>query len=137
MKLNLGCGNDIRSDYINVDKYMQDKNILNISLETMPLPFDSGSVTEILLYDVLEHLWVNPYDFMVEMYRILEKGGIIKITLPFFLPSLNHVRWMHTKRYFEKICTNGPVGQHHVMFHKVKCCYRWGYISRDFPFIRL
>jgi len=127
-KLNLGCGEKVLDGYENYDKYNPDAKY--IDLEKLPLiEFNDNSYDEILLLNVLEHLWLNPYDFMLEMYRILKTGGIIKIELPFFAPVIGHVRWFHKKTYFNIIC-NKPMRnkglnscQANKMFDLVDCHY--------------
>lgn len=85
MKLNLGCGTDYRAGYINVDnnKYWDVKTDLTFDLESVPYPFKSNSISEVLLIDVLEHL-NNPLDVMREVYRVCEDGALIKISVPHF-----------------------------------------------------
>lgn len=103
-KLNLGCGNNPLSGYINFDKYSEGNNIFYCDLEKLPLPFDDNSIDEIRLHHVLEHLNIPAFEFMLEMYRILKKNGIIDIKLPTNCYILTHIRYHHSKIYFESIC---------------------------------
>jgi len=114
MKCNLGCGRNIKDGYYNFDKYdytvrnwelskLNYNDIYYLDLEGLPLIFKDNSIDEILLLNVLEHLWINPYDFMLDVYRILKDLGVIKIEMPFFANQIGHVRWFHKKEYFKPI----------------------------------
>ena len=54
LRLNLGCGEDHKPGYINVDKY-GNPDVLH-DLEEFPWPWDDESVEEILMKHILEHL---------------------------------------------------------------------------------
>lgn len=138
MKLNLGCGDDLKDGYVNVD-FFNDKCDLKVDLESLPLPFEDSSVDEVLLDNVLEHLWVNPYKFMLEIHRILRKGGLVFVELPMLASQLTHVRWFHRKHYFNNICgyESSIYSQNNSLFLK-KCCwtkFMWNF--RRFPFFRV
>ncbi len=145
VKLNLGCGSNIKKGYENYDCYMKHPKIKWIDLEILPLGFKENSVDEILLYSVLEHLWINPYKFMLEMHRILKKGGVIKIKLPFYHPVLGHVRCHHTKYYFNTIVDfkhtdkykKTKSGQPKKLYKMNKSKYQISRIHFRYPFIFL
>lgn len=98
IKLNLGCGTDIKEGYINVDKYGDPDLVCD--LEHFPWPWVDNSVEEIQLYNVLEHLGQTTETFlaiMSELYRICAPGAIITITVPHprhsnFINDPTHVR---------------------------------------------
>ena len=80
MKLNLGCGKDIKQGYINIDKVLL--NGVNIVCDIEEgLPFKDSVFDKILCDDVLEHL-DNIMDVMVDIHRILKKEGIVNIEVP-------------------------------------------------------
>lgn len=83
IKLNLGCGLDLREGYLNVDvREIQGVNLC-FDLEANELPFEDGVVAEILLKDSLEHIgWRKTEWFLRECYRVLRKGGVISIQTP-------------------------------------------------------
>ena len=56
MKLNLGCGKDIKPGFINVDYIKHNGVDVVLNLETIPYPFKSKSVDYIMMSHVLEHL---------------------------------------------------------------------------------
>ena len=64
MKLNLGCGNKVIEEYINVDKFDLYNVDLKHDLETFPYPFEDYSVEEIILSHLLEHIGQSPEIFI-------------------------------------------------------------------------
>jgi ubiquinone/menaquinone biosynthesis C-methylase UbiE len=82
MKLNLGCGKDIKEEYENYDIEPVDDRVKYIDLRK-PLPFDDDSISEILLDNVIEHI-KNLDDLMIELRRVLKKKGEIHIFVPYF-----------------------------------------------------
>lgn len=98
LKLNLGSGGSPREGYVNVDKHGSPD--LNWDLERFPWPWDTGSVGEVLLAHVLEHLGSSPEQFigvMRELYRVCCDGARIHVRVPhprhdFFLADPTHVR---------------------------------------------
>jgi predicted SAM-dependent methyltransferase len=82
MKLNLGCGADHLPGYVNVDSVGRYSPDVVHDLNDGQLPFDSESVDEILLRDVLEH--VDVIHVLSECHRVLKSGAICKIRVPHF-----------------------------------------------------
>ena len=108
IKLNLGCGNDYKKGYVNVDasKEVSPDKVWN--LEKSPLPFKNNSVDEILAYHVLEHLH-NFIPLMHDIHRICKNGTRIHIKTPFYSTwgqynDPTHVRFFSpfTFNYFNK-----------------------------------
>jgi len=97
MKLNLGCGRDIRKGWINLDiKKRQGVDVVH-DLNELPLPFDDNSFDFILCNDILEHIEYIP--LMDELHRILKKGGFLKIRVPHFTSSLNYGDPTHLNQF--------------------------------------
>ena len=72
MKLNLGCGNDIREGYVNVDFRKTHPSVLQVDLSKFPWPFENDSVDEILMLDFLEHFpYAQTKRVLLECHRIL------------------------------------------------------------------
>ena len=98
LKLNLGCGEKRLPGYINVDKYGSPD--IKHDLESFPWPWETNSVSNILLIHVLEHLGKDVetyFGIFKEMYRICNNGAKIKIIVPhfrhqFFYDDPTHVR---------------------------------------------
>ncbi|MCC6049694.1 MAG: methyltransferase domain-containing protein [Thermofilum sp.] len=84
MKLNLGCGLDVRDGYINIDVRKVHPKILVLDLEKELLrPFPDSSAEEIIAKDFIEHLsWRVVEDFLRDCYRVLKRGGRMYIQVP-------------------------------------------------------
>lgn len=83
LKINIGCGRDIKRNYINYDICPLDPVVLKLDLENMSILHEDNSVQEIIAKDVLEH--INDLSkVMAEFYRILSPGGRIYIRVPHF-----------------------------------------------------
>jgi len=96
-KLNLGCGNDIRKGWINLDSiYLPGVDIIH-DLEKLPLPFSDEEFDEVLCQDILEHLEYIP--LLKELYRILKFGGKLVIRVPHFTSINNFDDPTHKKLF--------------------------------------
>jgi predicted SAM-dependent methyltransferase len=82
-KLNLGCGNDIRVGYINLDIVDYGGNIIH-DINTFPYPFPENYFDEIYASHVLEHL-DSFHKTVTELYRISKPDAVIIVYAPFFL----------------------------------------------------
>ncbi len=82
MKLNLGCGRDIREGWVNIDREHGPGVDLVLDLDEGSLPFADGTVDEIRAWAVFEHLW-NWEDLLLECHRVLRNGGRIEILVPY------------------------------------------------------
>lgn len=92
-KLNLGCGEDIKKGWINLDKH-NDYSANVIHDITNPLPFDDNYFDYVLCSHVIED-FIDPLPLIDEMIRITRKGGYITIKVPnetCAWISLNHKR---------------------------------------------
>jgi predicted SAM-dependent methyltransferase len=82
VKLNLGCGKDIRDGYINIDIYNEHPSILRYDVSNL-YSFETNSVDEILALDILEHFPIDKIDGLVgEWCRVLKSGGELIIQTP-------------------------------------------------------
>lgn len=95
--LNLGCGTTRIPGSIGVDKTKIAKFVDVVhDLDVLPYPFKSGSVDEIHMYHVLEHLH-DPIKKLEELYRILKPKGVAYIRVPHFssvgaFSDITHIR---------------------------------------------
>lgn len=76
-KLNIGCGNDYKKGWINLDFNKNVKADVYCNLEKK-LPFEDNSFDEVYSRCVLEHM-KNPFNLILEMKRVCKKGGKIII----------------------------------------------------------
>lgn len=82
MKLNLGCGFDLREEYVNVDFTDANGADMAYDLEQTPWPWHDESVDEILALNCLEH-FARFDPVWHEIHRILKIGGRIIIEVSY------------------------------------------------------
>lgn len=81
MRLNLGCGDDVRPDWFNID--LRSDCGADIVQDVSKLPFDDGEVDEILALDLLEHFPAfRTQDILAEWRRVLCSGGMLTVKVP-------------------------------------------------------
>jgi len=80
-KLNVGCGEDYKSGWINLDSRNNINADIKHDLNKFPYPFKDNSFEEILLKMVLEHV-DNPLRVLKEIIRISKKNARIRIIVP-------------------------------------------------------
>lgn len=85
MKINLGCGNNYKEGYINVDNFEDGRFKVDTShdLNIFPYPFRTSSAQEIYINHVLEHL-EEPRKVIREVHRILKKDSLFVLNVPHF-----------------------------------------------------
>jgi len=81
-RLNLGCGTDVRSGWVNLDVASLPGVDVVHDLDQMPLPLEDDRFDEILAKDVLEHLDYVPV--LRDLHRILAPGGRLHVVSPHF-----------------------------------------------------
>jgi SAM-dependent methyltransferase len=98
LRLNLGCGNDVREDYTNVDNFSSNPkspNVINADLRIFPWPFQDNSADEILMNHVLEHM-PDTYAVVSEIKRILRPGGFFHGQVPHMS---NRIAFTHPQHF--------------------------------------
>lgn len=98
IRLNLGCGRDVRKGYINVDQMKIPGVDVVCNIDGGKLPFKDNSVDEILLNHIVEHIW-NFEFFLKELYRISRKGCKIYIRTPYFSHESAFSHYQHVRRF--------------------------------------
>lgn len=93
-KLNLGCGEDQKEGYINVDWSPLAKPDVVHDLNMIPYPFEDNSIDIIEVFHVLEHL-DKPFVVMKEFQRILKVGGTLHVKVPHFSRGFTHAEHAH------------------------------------------
>ena len=101
MKLNIGCGNKRVEGYQGIDKYKCDAADYICDIENEKLPFEENTVTDIILDNVIEHIYDIP-KVINELIRVSQKGASIKIITPHFssLSSWIDPTHIHHLSYF-------------------------------------
>ena len=97
MKLNLGCGNDIREGWINLDNSKSDGVDVVHDLNELPLPFEDEKFDIVLCKNVLEH--VNYQPLINDIHRILKTGGLLGIRVPHFTSKSNYGDPTHIHKF--------------------------------------
>lgn len=88
LRLNIGCGNDYREGFINIDGRADLPRIdmvINLSKESLLKCFEEGSVDNILANDFIEHHfhW-EAVRLMKEFFVLLKPGAVLEMRLPDF-----------------------------------------------------
>jgi SAM-dependent methyltransferase len=110
-KVNLGSGGQSLAGYVNVDVNPNAAGVdLVYDLNQYPWPFDSDSIDEVCMDQVLEHLQDRNLA-VAEIYRILRPGGLAKISVPHFTwqyaytdPTHRHFFGYYTFAYYARDC---------------------------------
>jgi len=84
MKINLGCGQDIRSGFVNVDRFPGKlDNYKQGDIQSLDWLTEDSTVDKILALDCLEYLPEKKVKSTVENWASkLSVGGVIKILVP-------------------------------------------------------
>lgn len=80
-RLNLGCGEDYRPGWTNVDKVAAVDPDYVVDLEHTPWPFPDGAFDRVLAAHVIEHL-PDMVAALRELARVLAAGGRAEVRLP-------------------------------------------------------
>ena len=99
MKLNVGCGKDIREDWTNLDMVPGPGVDTICDVDTERLPFLNSQVDESLVSHLLEHLH-NPLFFMEELWRVTKPDGTCHIRIPHGASDNAWVDQTHVRPYF-------------------------------------
>lgn len=97
LKLNLGCGRNIRRGWLNLDINKGKGVDVVHDLNDLPLPFEDNKFDIVLCKDILEHIKYMP--LVKDIYRILKVGGLLKIRVPHFTSKLNYDDPTHINRF--------------------------------------
>ncbi len=127
MKLHLGCGNNVKPGYINIDKYVDFPRVQQIDI--LNLPYEDGSVEEILAEHLVEHIpFKDEERFWCECFRVLKKGGQITVEAP-------DMEWLckqflEAEDSFKEFYKVGAVDHYFGNGNSIK--HRWSLITTHF-----
>lgn len=84
MKLNLGCGQDVRSGFVNIDRLpMKAEHCKQGDIQSLDWLVEDSTVDEILAIDCLEYLAAKDIKLAIENWaNKLSTGGVMKILVP-------------------------------------------------------
>ena len=97
LKLNIGCGSDLKKDFINIDvkkefaKNMSDNNFIAVNIKE-GLPFKNEIFDFVIAQDILEHF--NKYEVHIifsDIVRVMKLNSSIFIRVPDFELILNYI----------------------------------------------
>ena len=94
-KLNLGCGEDYREGFVNVDirKDVKTDSIVNIEKK---LPFKDNSFDYIYSRHVIEHIHPEKLKFLMdEIYRVCKNNAVVEIHVPHFSCGKTYQSYTH------------------------------------------
>ncbi|MBM4053781.1 MAG: glycosyltransferase [Planctomycetes bacterium] len=81
VRLNIGCGTDIKNGYINID--CREISGVNVRADVSHIPFKNMSVAEIVANDILEHFPRNKTQEVLKNWiNLLRPEGMLKIQCP-------------------------------------------------------
>jgi SAM-dependent methyltransferase len=81
--LHIGSGRAYKAGAVNVDLVAETNPDVVHDLNLSPWPFRDSTFTEILAYDVIEHLG-DLVRIAEEMHRVCKRGATIRITVPHY-----------------------------------------------------
>lgn len=127
MKLHLGCGKNIKPEYVNIDGFVKGENITNMDILNMT--YSDNSADEILAEHLFEHIpFKDEERLFTECHRILKPGGMLVIETP-------DMEWLckqflEAKDEFNSFYKVGSVD--HYFGHGKSIEHRWGMITTHF-----
>ncbi|MDD5192592.1 MAG: methyltransferase domain-containing protein [Candidatus Nanoarchaeia archaeon] len=80
-KLNLGCGEDYKKGWINLDCRNDIKTDIKWDVNRIPYPFKDNTFNEVLMKMILEHA-KDPIRILKEIIRISKKNSKIIVIVP-------------------------------------------------------
>jgi predicted SAM-dependent methyltransferase len=115
VRLNLGCGLKHEPDAVNLDITSATNPDVVQDLNYLPWPFADGYFSEVLAYDVIEHL----DDFiatMEEIHRVCRDGAVVRITVPHFSCANAFTDPTH-QRFFGYFSLDYVTGENELQFY--------------------
>jgi len=103
-KLNLGCGEEYRTGWVNVDCRNNVKVDVKWDLEKFPYPFKDNQFDEVLMGHVLEHL-IDPIRVLREIIRISKNKAKVIVEVPHAISYANIASIQHKANFTENSFT--------------------------------
>jgi hypothetical protein len=106
LKLNLGCGRNIKAGWLNVD-FAERENKLDIVCDlSKEFPFEENSCSYIYSEHFIEHLeWLDGRTLIENCFNSLQDGGVFRIVFPDFENILK--AYIHKNEDFLRTMSRG------------------------------
>jgi len=122
-KLNVGCGNDIRKDSLNLDIAVLPGVDVVHDINLFPWPFEENTFEEVFMINVLEHL-PDTVKAIEELFRISKEECIIHIRVPYWNSYISYGDPTHLKTFhqdsFDFFDPNTVLGKRRYYYSKAK-----------------
>lgn len=100
-KLNLGCGDQKLTGYINIDAEEKCKPDLIWDFVREPLPYEKESVDEVVLFHTIEHIKKTTHPVILKrIHHVLKPEGRLVVSYPEFKEIAQ--RWLDNHRGMRK-----------------------------------
>lgn len=97
MKLNLGCGSNIREGFINID--LESPHAVKIDLR-QPLPYQRDSIELIFSEHFIEHVAAHYLKNMAfDWFRVLKPGSWVRLSTPDLMALVDNYRMDLVRAY--------------------------------------
>ena len=126
--LDLGCGKKKRPGSIGVDYSDRHNADVIHDLNIFPYPFESNSIDQIYLDNVLEH-FDKPMQVMEEVHRICKHGAFVKVIVPYFRSVWAYIDPTH--QHFFAVDSFAYYDPDHII------CQRYDYVKTRFKVERV
>ena len=136
MKLNMGCGNDYKEGWINLDSRKNIRADVLHNLNKFPYPFKNNYFSEILASHVLEHL-DDPIGTLKELARISKNNSKITIRVPHAYSYANATDIQHKTNFTENSFSENHIVEYELTDLKLvesKFCFPVNKWKKLIPF---
>lgn len=117
--LHLGCGEDYRPGWLNVDVSPEVEADEYLDLDDRPWPWPDDAFVRVAARHVLEHL-ADPLGALAEIARVLTPGGTLVLTYP-----IGHTRFEDpTHQHYWSVKTAEHIAGDAVHSHETRLPYR-------------
>ena len=80
IRLNLGCGDDLKKEFINIDVVKDNENIVSMNIDDIKNKFQKATIDEIYAKDVIEHVGLPTAKRWIRNWsNLLKKDGTLTI----------------------------------------------------------
>lgn len=100
-RLNVGCGQDIKPGYVNVDRFPLPGVDVVCDLSRETLPFTDNAFDEVYMSHVLEHL-PNTITAMEEVHRVCKPNATVIVKVPHYKHSNAYKDPTHVRFFTEE-----------------------------------